>query len=91
MTEKEAQKKIVELSTEINRHNELYYLKDKPEISDYDFDKLLEQLLKLEAEFPKDTMSEQLNAELETIEAHDDVASRSQSWSTVVEWTSQQS
>ena len=53
MTEKEAQKKIVELSAEINRHNELYYLKDKPEISDFEFDKLLEQLIKLETEFPK--------------------------------------
>lgn len=53
MTEKEAQKKIAELSAEITRHNELYYLKDKTEISDYDFDMLLEQLTKLEVEFPK--------------------------------------
>lgn len=53
MTEKEAQKQITELSAEINRHNELYYLKDKPEISDYEFDMLLEKLIKLEQEFPK--------------------------------------
>jgi DNA ligase (NAD+) len=53
MTEKEAQKQITELTSEINRHNELYYLKDKPEISDYDFDMLLEKLIKLELEFPK--------------------------------------
>ena len=52
MTEKEAQKQIAELSAQINHHNELYYLKDKPEISDYDFDMLLETLMKLEKEFP---------------------------------------
>jgi DNA ligase (NAD+) len=53
MTEKEAQKQIAELTAEINRHNELYYLKDNPEISDFDFDMLLEKLIKLETEFPK--------------------------------------
>src|SRR5690349_24926302 len=53
MTEKEAQKSIAELTEEINRHNELYYLKDKPEISDFDFDKLLEKLVTLEKDFPQ--------------------------------------
>jgi DNA ligase (NAD+) len=52
MSEKEAQKTIAELTAEINRHNELYYLKDKPEISDFEFDKLLENLIQVEAEFP---------------------------------------
>jgi len=52
MSEREAQKIIVELTAEINRHNDLYYLQDKPEISDYQFDALLERLIKLEAEFP---------------------------------------
>jgi DNA ligase (NAD+) len=53
MTEKEAQKSIAELTEKINRHNELYYLKDKPEISDFDFDKLLEKLVALEKDFPQ--------------------------------------
>lgn len=53
MTEKEAQKQIADLTAQINHHNELYYLKDKPEISDYDFDMLLEKLVQLETEFPK--------------------------------------
>jgi DNA ligase (NAD+) len=53
MTEKEAQRLIASLSEEINHHNELYYLKDKPKISDYEFDQLLEKLGKLEAEFPQ--------------------------------------
>lgn len=52
MTEKEAQKLIAELIANINRHNELYYLKDKPEISDFDFDMLLENLIKLENAHP---------------------------------------
>jgi DNA ligase (NAD+) len=53
MSEKEAQKSITELTEEINRHNELYYLKDKPAISDFEFDKLLEKLIKLESDFPQ--------------------------------------
>lgn len=52
MIEKEAQKLITELSAEINRHNDLYYLKDKPEISDFEFDQLLQRLVLLEQDFP---------------------------------------
>ncbi|MBX7171326.1 MAG: NAD-dependent DNA ligase LigA [Pyrinomonadaceae bacterium] len=44
---------IETLRAEINRHNELYYQKSSPEISDYDFDQLLEKLKKLEAENPE--------------------------------------
>jgi DNA ligase (NAD+) len=53
MTEKDAKKKVDELVAEINRHNDLYYLKDKPEISDFEFDKLLANLTALEEEFPQ--------------------------------------
>ena len=52
MTEIEALKSIDELTVEIDHHNELYYLKDRPEISDFEFDKLLEKLISLEAAFP---------------------------------------
>ncbi|MBM3177904.1 MAG: NAD-dependent DNA ligase LigA [Bacteroidetes bacterium] len=52
MTKKEAEKKIKELSIEIEHHNRLYYLEDKPVISDYAFDQMLEELLRLEKEFP---------------------------------------
>lgn len=41
------------LSAEVERHNHLYYVLDSPEISDYEFDKLLEELQKLEKEFPE--------------------------------------
>jgi DNA ligase (NAD+) len=53
MTEAQAKKKIEELSKEIEQHNYNYYVLDKPAISDYDFDMLLEELLKLEKEFPQ--------------------------------------
>ncbi len=53
MTEAQAKKKIEELSTEIEKHNYNYYALDKPTISDYDFDMLLEELVKLEKEFPQ--------------------------------------
>lgn len=44
---------IENLRSEIERHNYLYYQKDAPEISDYEFDQLLERLKKLEAEHPE--------------------------------------
>tara|TARA_B110000046_G_scaffold48630_1_gene53951 strand:+ start:69317 stop:71356 length:2040 start_codon:yes stop_codon:yes gene_type:complete len=49
----QAQERIVELSEQIRKHNHAYYMNDTPEISDYEFDQLLEELQKLENEFPK--------------------------------------
>jgi DNA ligase (NAD+) len=53
MTPNEAKHKIHQLSTEIEQHNYNYYVLDKPTISDFDFDKLLEQLISLEKQFPE--------------------------------------
>jgi len=53
MNTAEAKKNIQELTDQINHHNTLYYQKSKPEISDYEFDQLLEKLIKLENEFPE--------------------------------------
>lgn len=53
MTPSQAQKEITQLTDQINHHNELYYHKSKPEITDYEFDMLLEKLAKLEEEFPQ--------------------------------------
>ena len=53
MTTSEAKNKIQELTQEINQHNYNYYVLSNPIISDYDFDMLLEQLIKLEHEFPE--------------------------------------
>ncbi len=43
---------IKNLRAEINRHNQLYYQNDEPEIADFEFDKLLEKLKQLETENP---------------------------------------
>jgi DNA ligase (NAD+) len=45
-------RKIEKLREEIRRHEELYYVHDSPEISDREYDKLLEQLQKLEQDHP---------------------------------------
>lgn len=52
MSSEEAKKKIEALTDQINYHNDLYYQKSKSEISDFEFDKLLESLVKLENDFP---------------------------------------
>ncbi|SIN67203.1 NAD-dependent DNA ligase LigA [Algoriphagus halophilus] len=52
MNHQEAAAKIAQLTQEINHHNNLYYQESNPEISDYEFDLLLEELIKLETEFP---------------------------------------
>lgn len=52
MTAAEAKKRIEKLTDEVNYHNDLYYQKNKTEISDREFDLLLEELIKLEQQFP---------------------------------------
>ena len=52
MTHSDAAKRIAQLTKEINRHNQLYYQESRIEISDYDFDQLLEELNRLERDFP---------------------------------------
>ncbi|MBN8653473.1 MAG: NAD-dependent DNA ligase LigA [Cytophagales bacterium] len=52
MTSAEAKTRIQQLTDQINHHNDLYYNKSKTEISDFEFDQLLEELIKLESEHP---------------------------------------
>ena len=47
-----AQDRIKTLSKELEYHNNLYYNKDEPEISDFEYDKLLRELEELENQFP---------------------------------------
>lgn len=49
----DAEKKIIELRRELERHNKLYYVYDAPEITDYEYDMLMQQLKALEAEHPE--------------------------------------
>ena len=45
--------RIEKLSKEIEEHNYKYYVLSEPTISDFEFDKLLEELIKLEKEHPE--------------------------------------
>lgn len=53
MNKEEAKKKIAELTEKINYYNQRYYQDSVSEISDYEFDLLLEELIALEKEFPE--------------------------------------
>lgn len=44
---------IEKLSQSIDYHNELYYQKNTSEITDFEFDKLLERLIQLETQYPE--------------------------------------
>lgn len=52
MNKKEAEKQIEKLRAQIEHHNTKYYVEARPEISDFEFDKLMKKLIELEAEFP---------------------------------------
>ncbi|MBR6878742.1 MAG: NAD-dependent DNA ligase LigA [Bacteroidales bacterium] len=53
MTQEEARLRIAELSDELERHNYNYYILAKPTISDYEFDMKLEELARLERQYPE--------------------------------------
>jgi len=43
---------ILELAKELERHNHLYYVLDRPEIEDYEYDRMLRRLEDLEKAYP---------------------------------------
>jgi len=45
--------RVARLRTELNRHNYLYYVQARPEISDREFDRLLQELIDLETAHPE--------------------------------------
>ncbi|WP_018342745.1 NAD-dependent DNA ligase LigA [Cytophaga aurantiaca] len=53
MNKNEALLRIQELSKILHYHNNLYYQKDTSEISDFEFDTLLAELIALEKQFPE--------------------------------------
>ncbi|MDE6632415.1 MAG: hypothetical protein K2K23_05390, partial [Muribaculaceae bacterium] len=48
-----AEERILELRSELNRHNHNYYVLNSPEISDKEFDLLMKELEALEKEHPE--------------------------------------
>lgn len=53
MTQDKAKIRITELTDQINHHSHLYYQENRSEISDFDFDQLLEELIRLETQYPE--------------------------------------
>ncbi len=53
MSSEEAKKRIQTLSAELRQHNYNYYVLAMPTITDFDFDKKLEELISLETQFPE--------------------------------------
>ncbi|MFH0905302.1 MAG: NAD-dependent DNA ligase LigA, partial [bacterium] len=53
MNKAEAKKEIDKLRKALAHHSQLYYVLDKPEISDAEYDRLYRRLVGLEAEYPK--------------------------------------
>lgn len=48
-----SKQRIQELTQQINKHNHNYYVLDNPQISDYEYDKLIRELIELEESFPE--------------------------------------
>jgi DNA ligase (NAD+) len=53
MSKAKAEKRIEELRTELRRHEHLYYVMDAPAISDQEYDALMNELKRLEAQYPE--------------------------------------
>ncbi len=53
MDRNQAEARIKELKQELEYHIERYYNQDNPEISDYEYDKKMQELKKLEQEYPE--------------------------------------
>ncbi len=51
-SKEEARERIDELKEEIRYHDRKYYVEDDPEISDYEYDMLIEELKELEKRYP---------------------------------------
>ncbi|MBU4198761.1 MAG: NAD-dependent DNA ligase LigA [Verrucomicrobia bacterium] len=53
MNQKEAQRRVNALRETLERHNHLYYVANTPEIPDREYDRLYQELEKLEAQYPE--------------------------------------
>src|SRR6476661_821401 len=63
-------KRIKELREQIHRHNHLYHVEARPQISDREYDKLMQELIDLERENPDlitpDSPSQRVGGEVQT-------------------------
>jgi DNA ligase (NAD+) len=53
MKSADAAQRVMELREQIHRHDHLYYVEARPEVSDAEYDALMHELKALEAEFPE--------------------------------------
>ena len=53
MNSADAQQRLAELREEIHHHDYLYYVQDRPEVSDVEYDLLVRELRALETEHPE--------------------------------------
>src|SRR5215510_10209290 len=53
MDRADAAQRITELREQIHRHDYLYYVESRPEVSDAEYDRLMVELRGLEGEFPE--------------------------------------
>jgi DNA ligase (NAD+) len=53
MASTQVEREVAHLRSELNRHNYLYYVEAKPEISDREFDRMMARLMELEAQHPE--------------------------------------
>ncbi|MCK9254184.1 MAG: NAD-dependent DNA ligase LigA [Bacteroidales bacterium] len=63
--------RIKKLSEELNKHNHNYYVLNNPSISDFEFDKLLAELIDLESKFPEfkqsDSPSQRVGSDISNV------------------------
>ena len=52
MTKPEATLRVKKLTDQINYHSQLYYQENRSDLSDYEFDQLLAELIRLEEQYP---------------------------------------
>ncbi|MEG1292518.1 MAG: NAD-dependent DNA ligase LigA, partial [Lachnospiraceae bacterium] len=53
MEKNQAENRIKELCEQIEYHNECYYNQDNPKVSDFEYDTLMQELKKIEEQFPE--------------------------------------
>ncbi len=53
MASKAIEREVAQLRSELNRHNYLYYVEARPEVSDREYDRMMERLTALEAQHPE--------------------------------------